>query len=477
MEPARWFDLDNVRIPDASIEVGGVYEVVHKSVKNAVILHWPDGAPCILINQYLLDQSAAWSGQTARTYASDLSHLARYCFSHAKSFRDLSDGDIRKFIDLLISERKSGKNTPKRNHNTVRKIVLRSICFLEWCQKTVYRSGRQIVGTADRYAAITVVEKWNRHSKRMEWNHRYLPESVSRDPKLPIAWSTICKIDEAIERKGLNEVMAERLMRSHRFDKKFVGVLLDYLYARRGFLTWLLMRTGMRPGEMMLLSVQSLESAILKQAVQIPTLKRRRKQPESRFFKLTSYDVEFIRRYLMVRRIWLEACESKNDGSKLESSRVFLATAPGRLGRPISLSGLEKDFTKLCVEAGLTGEQVCFSMYRHRFITEQVRRLLKEFRIQGGTVVSTADYRAMLERVRAMTGHANFNSLWHYIHLARDDEEIWGAVELCEKLQSASTYHRAQVSEIARHLRNGTRSPNELADQLQEVARAFGDFF
>jgi len=179
---------------------------------------------------------------------------------------------------------------------------------------------------------------------------------------------------------------------------------------------------------------------------------------------------------LIVRRIWVEACERNSNGERLESGRVFLATSPGRLGRPISSSGLEKDFAELCVEAGLTGEQVCFSMYRHRFITEHVRRLLKEFRIANSALISNADYRAILERVRAMTGHANFDSLWHYIHLAQKDAEIWGTIELCEKLQSASAHHRARINEISRDLKNGTKTPAQLADELQEVAHLLGTF-
>lgn len=270
--------------------------------------------------------------------------------------------------------------------------------------------------------------------------------------------------------------MSDRLMRSHRFDKKFVGTLLDYLYARRSFMTWLLRRTGLRPGEMMLLNACSMERALQHQVLEIPTLKRRRKEPPLRLFFFTPHDTQFIRRYLMVRKVWLSSCQKRLGSESPGIGSLFLSTSPGRIGRPISKSGLEKDFSALCVEAGLAGQQVCFSMYRHRFITEQVRRLMKEFGLGAGAVVSDPDYRALLERVWAMTGHSNIDSLWHYIDLARKDDDIWSAVELSERLQSASDLHRSKVNDIARELRNGTRTPSELADELQELALAIGDF-
>src|SRR5476649_692280 len=91
--PARRFNLNDVRIPDVALRLARKFELIYKTVGKGVIVHWPNGAPCILINQYLLGQSDAWTGETARTYASDLSHLVRYCSSHERKFSALSDGD------------------------------------------------------------------------------------------------------------------------------------------------------------------------------------------------------------------------------------------------------------------------------------------------------------------------------------------------------------------------------------------------
>lgn len=76
--------------------------------------------------------------------------------------------------------------------------------------------------------------------------------------------------------------------------------------------------------------------------------------------------------------------------------------------------------------------QACFSMFRHRFITLEVIVHLKEFMGAAGKgrhLMTDGDYRSILKRITAKTGHGTPESLWHYIDLAWAELDVWANVD------------------------------------------------
>lgn len=475
---ARCYRLQEIGFPEAVIQHAGRRSVVTGSIPFGAFVYWPSGKPCIALNQYLLDSAWQWTGKSLQTFAFSLSHLAVYCGRWNKTFGELSDGDIKGFINDLRTDQVSGTHERKRNHNTVRNIVHRSLCFLRWYQDVLHRGASPLIGKSGTGAAIIVTEHWNSYKRRMEWGHRFMPESVSTDRKLPISRQAIEALEDAIESRALYEKVHERIRRAHALDEEFSKNCVDYLWRRRRFLIWLLQATGMRPGEMMLLTVQDLEAAVrsTKNAVgilSIPTLKRRRTDPPKRPFVLFGAQLEQLRRYLAARREWLDAC-AKHSGEACASSSLFLGTKPGRYGIGVSVSALEKDFGELCADAGLGGQQTCFSMFRHRFITQEIRILLKEFKLQNRRVVADSDYRALLERVRVKTGHADVQSLWHYIELAENDDGLFDGVVAFEVQRAHTDLAKDRLKEIHRDFAIGRLSREELLLKLASITESLG---
>jgi integrase len=305
-----------------------------------------------------------------------------------------------------------------------------------------------------------------------------LPEPVSTERKQAVSRATIDALENAIESKAVYEKMHERIRRTHGLDEEFSKQCIDYLWRRRRFLLWLLQATGLRPGEMMRLSAKDLEDAIRseKNAVgilSIPTLKRRRVDPPKRPFVLFGSQIEQLRRYLAGRREWLDAC-AKHTGRLCISNALFLGTSPGGYGLGISKSALEKDFAQLCSDAGLRDQQTCFSMFRHRFITQEIRLLIKEFKLKNGRSVVQSDYHALLERVRVKTGHADVRSLFHYLSLAENDDGLFDGVGAFEEQRARTALAKDSLEEIQRDFALGLLGSKELLLKLAGITQSLG---
>lgn len=475
---ARCFRLHDIEIPDAVIQHGGRRSVMTSSIPYWAFVYWPNGKPCIAVNQYLLDNALIWTGATPQTFAFSLSHLVNYCGINNKGFGELSDGDIGIFIKELRTEPATIFAERARNHNTVRNIVHQCLSFLRWYQDSLYRGVSRLIGKSGTGAAIIVTEHWNPHTRKMTWGHRKLPEPVSTERKQAVSRATIDALENAIESKAVHEKMHERIRRTHGLDEKFSKQCIDYLWRRRRFLLWLLQATGLRPGEMMRLTAQDLEDAIRSEKngvgiLSIPTLKRRRVDPPRRPFVLFGSQIEQLRRYLAGRREWLEAC-AQHLGSVCTSNALFLGTKPGGYGSGISKSALEKDFAQLCFDAGLRDQQTCFSMFRHRFITQEIRLLMKEFKLRNGRSVVQSDYRALLERVRVKTGHADVRSLFHYLDLVGSDDGLFTDVLAVEESRAHAEKAKAELEETRREFALGRLDEDGLLTKLAEISSALG---
>lgn len=79
---------------------------------------WPNGAPCVPVNQYILSMmerpgrngnrnlsTRGSKGGTFGEYASKISHLARYCYHANIDFIHLTDSSFTEFIDSLRDEK------------------------------------------------------------------------------------------------------------------------------------------------------------------------------------------------------------------------------------------------------------------------------------------------------------------------------------------------------------------------------------
>jgi len=87
---------------------------------------------------YFLDIAHEVTGGSLGTYASDLSHLIRYCGVNNVGIEYLNDAHFHALSKQLLEERSPRHPLERaRDNNTVRTILSRAIQFLLWYQKTL----------------------------------------------------------------------------------------------------------------------------------------------------------------------------------------------------------------------------------------------------------------------------------------------------------------------------------------------------
>lgn len=464
--------LSNLSLPDHVQEFrGGRYSVKYQNI--AVMAHvcWPSGKPCLAINMYLLDNNSKWTGDSVMTTASKLSELVRYC-AHGRanqtpcSFSDLNDNDIARLKEKLCSDTYIDAPLERlRNNNTVRAIMQSMFSFLVWYQDNLHLRPGRLIGTSSEGSAITVKRKLNPHNNCYYFYHRYLPPSESTDPKLPISTTMIEHIEAVIDELEYPESYPEAALRRFGGDDELLQEYLGYITARRNFMVFMMRTSGLRPEEMARMPLLENNKSVRAKIPMLilPTMKRRMLNPPLREFPITIKQAMRVRLYLRSRKAWIDCCKKINP-KLTEPKSMFLSTEPGNLGKGVGKGALHKDFEKLCNRADYRNHQSCFSMFRHKFITDLVVIHLKAFNNQTGEL-NRQDYRSLLEKVREKTGHKSINSLWHYIDLAQNLAGVWDPVDKAISRTHAAEELSYELRQLRRDLRGGVLNQMP-ADQI-----------
>ncbi|WP_197065224.1 tyrosine-type recombinase/integrase [Massilia sp. 9096] len=382
---------------------------------------------------YFLDIAHLTTGDSLKTIASELSHLVRYCYNKKLSIAKIADVHIFDFSAELQKEKSIRREMQRaRNNNTVRKILSRTIRFLLWYQeKFVLATAAPLIGVATVSPSIIVErienQKYKRRRSEFYYTHRAMPSPESADPKRPIALPVIEAIEQCIDSLSVLDAQSEKFLRRYRNRPSLLIAHLEYIRSRRHFMVWLMKRTGLRPSEMVEMSLREHLHVLQSKRLLIPTKKRRRENAPLRNFPITLKDAAVFQRYLTSRTRYCAELE-RNGQLVVPSDALYL----GLSGRPIKKSSLERDFARLVVAAGFSDIQACLSMFRHRFITYEVIVHLKEFMASSkktAQLMTKTDYESILKRVATKTGHGSIESLWNYIDLAWKEINVWGGVD------------------------------------------------
>lgn len=390
-------------------------------------MRWPNGLPCELVEMYLLDIAPLLTlrayGGSLRHKAVCLSHFVRFCFERHINFWDLSDGDFHAFVDVLLHEPKRDRPGCKgRNRNTVRSIIDECLAFLRWLQNQLF-VGRTIVGPKECGPQIRLIERRvtsaSRRHNAIVLRYPYVPPPDPQDHKRPISTELRDRIWQAFLAKA--DPLTASLRYVNRFkDEKEFRAELDYLRARRELVLLLLEATGARPGEIIRVRVSENAQCARSNTIVLPTLKRRRGIDPVRRIPVSPQIAIKIQLFAAKQRASiLERLISKGT-APAPDDRLLLTTQ----GKPMNEATLTKDFQRICRAANVD-QQVCPSMFRHRFVTLMVARHLRDFLDKhpqkSAAFVTDSDYRTILRKVATFTGHASELSLFRYIDWAWEE--------------------------------------------------------
>lgn len=448
-------------IPDAAQpnHKTGEFSAKYRKIINLALMRWPNSRPCHLANQWLFHMSTKTNAKdSCKTVASELSHLIRYCYVKNISINDFNDIHFNKLTEDLSNEvtpTPTGAR-PKRNRNRIRQIQHTTLNFLYWISENM--SGLNdfpIVGPRNSGANIIIELKINPHNGRQYLDHPDLvPTEDEVYDKVPIDEHTIQKLqDEIFRRHDWEELPPGATLKYKHNPDLYVATNL-YIYERRMFIIRMMKLTGMRPEELYDLDLKDNLHVLEKKEILVPTKKRGIPAPK-RHFKVNAPSARQFDAYLDARKSYIDFLHSR--GIKCVHPEKILI---GAYGSRIKKESITKEFDRICEDAGLTSIRVCLSMFRHRFVTREVRirlelRFAKHPELKNGWTAGLRD--EVCREVIELTGHADPASLHHYFHseytAVTSDATYSSMLKLKDEIDAANETitaleHKAKIGKI-----------------------------
>jgi len=354
---------------------------------------------------------------TARVYASQITHLIRYCYLRKIDLFELTDNHFYDFTQYLKEIKK--KNSSIRDEiigrNHVRAIQLRCLHFLIWIsQRFGYLYTHRLIGTNDTNPNIVIELKPNKFTNRLDINHRDLVETEPyKDDKSVITEAAIRSIQDAIYKMSL--IAPGRSTVAHSADNlnSTTHSLRHYLYERRMFTNRMMKLTGLRPEELIDIPLDLNKNVLSDLYICIPTKKQGVPAP-IRKFKITFRAAIDFDRYLAARNNHLQSLNISTN-SPLTTKAILLTDD----GRPLTKQSLTREFSRICEKADLGDIRTCLSMFRHRFITREIHTLLLA-RFERNPTLKTMWTEGLRDDICFLviqkTGHRKIESIYTYFH-------------------------------------------------------------
>lgn len=320
---------------------------------------WPDGLWCMELAAYMdLQKSKGRSlfdrGGTLGTYASELSHLVRYCYANKVDFHLLTDAHFMMFMRNLAAE-KQGDGEQVRRNRTIIRIGRRTLAFLEFAGKR-----RKI----DNYLSpegphirafrkvFTKILSGNRMVRVEYWHHPCFPEQSEVNRRNPVTEGNINLLRQAASTTSRSSAQKMRRL-----------AILRVLEA-----------TGARRSEVANLRVAAVRKAKAMERPFIELMTVKRKRPEIRLVPISHSELDFIIDYIDLYRAPIVTRKLGDDDHGL----VFVSITSGR---PIVPSTVSLELHILRKAAGIKGKAHAH-LFRHRFFTVRVYRFIVAHKVR-----------------------------------------------------------------------------------------------
>ena len=249
------------------------------------------------------------------------------------------------------------------------------------------------------------------------------------------------------------------------------------MYARRELQLILLEATGSRPQELIGIPCSDNLDRLMISQLFIPTLKRRDKSHRLRVVPVDRQVAMKIETFIFVhRKKLIERLRRANllRPTDKPADLIYLNCESGREVKP---DAAYQEFRRLCMRAKID-QRSCQSMFRHRFITNMVKLHLVSF-VENNPhknrhMMTESDYRTMLQKVAAFTGHKSANSLLHYIDLAWEELDAFSSIYDLKKMQDAMRGICIKINELRAEMKSLEHSPKhklieEVESKLSEL--------
>jgi len=377
----------------------------NRDASNLPFIQWPNGAPCLVANFYmlsLLNRRSRFNRPLSRlgrragtigTYASKITIIVRYVYFLGKDFIDLTDHDFTNFVNSLRQPDLSDGS--KRLPLSVGAIGRECIDFLMFVgrlyENTDFIRDGGIINIKEK-----VVRRIGRDGKEYltsYWTHHSLAasghagEERRRDP---ISEENVSRLRSAVDMIG-----------SSRFLKLRKHALLSVFS-----------ELGPRRMEANLLTVEDvLEASSMKEPMlRLKTLKT--DLDEVRLVPVTHQLIGQLTDYLVHRSKVVDQTIKKSN----DHGYIFISS---RSGMPLSEDSISTEIYNLRCAAGIS-EQTCAHMFRHAFCTSLFVEFISRYKIksQDQFAFMLMSDKNLQYKMTMWTGQKSISSFLHYVHIA-----------------------------------------------------------
>ncbi|MDN7142148.1 site-specific integrase [Pseudomonas sp. JQ170] len=377
------------------------HSIILSDAGNIPTLRWPSGSWCIEANIWLLELydrglSRSDRGGSLLSYATNISHLIRYCDAQNTRFLDLTDLQFNFFVTTLLGQRRAD-GTKLRTQNTVKNIAKNCVDFIDFLSREFHSPSRLTITAIEQTIFTPDGSKLIRNSK----SHSAIPPMTRVEERFPINIETI---------KCLRLAAAADASAS------------PYVKSRRRVMIRCFEMLGARRAEVGQLRVRDVRAAVQTQHLRVVTLKggvRRSINPAAddsgrfREIPISQADLKLLTDYIEYVRAPL--------ARRLKTTHDYLFLNE-RTGNPLTPNAFTAEIQHIA-KLGKILDPVSPHLFRHRFITKIfVAEILRQ------KADSLEDFKqAILEteslkrKIQELTGHRRLASLERYIHLAWEE--------------------------------------------------------
>lgn len=361
-------------------------------------LFWPDGTVCWLANLYLLKgyqkgRSRKNKGGTLLTWAKNLSFLVRWCYERELDFFDLEDLDFVAFISHLKDETVANAPDKKaRGHGHVLTIAGTVMNFLAFIDTIM--PGLGLIGAEGKVKAElkpVEIKKGGKLFVVKKWSHFCLPKAKPTRRRQPISTIAVEKLYDA------NNASSDSA----------------YVKRRRFIMLRLFEITGGRRIEASFVKIKDLSEAEKTGMLRIHSAKQQDDEAE-RYVPVTKADLKEILSFVKHYR---SVVIKKTIGVANDHGFLFVNA---KNGKHLEVDTLSAELYAIRIAAGIDDEEACLHAFRHRYITNELRRLIRTHRCESVSELKQAllSTESLKQQLMEWTGHSNMESLNRYIHLA-----------------------------------------------------------
>lgn len=361
-------------------------------------LFWPDGSVCWLVNLYLLKgykagKSRKNNGGTLLTWAKNLSPFLRWCYKEELDFFDLEDLDFVAFISHLKDETVANAPDKKvRGHGQVLTIAGTVMNFLAFIDTIM--PGLGLIGAEAKVKAElkpVEVKKRGKVFVAKKWTHLCLPKAKPTRRRQPISTVAVEKLYDA------NNASSDSA----------------YVKRRRFIMLRLFEITGGRRIEASLVKIKDLSEAEKTRMLCIHSAKQQDDEAK-RYVPVTKADLKEILAFVKHYR---SLVIKKTIGVANDHGFLFVNA---KNGKHLQVDTLSAELYALRIAAGIDNEEACLHAFRHRYITNELRRLIRTHRCDSVSDLKKAllSTESLKQQLMEWTGQKNIESLNRYVHLA-----------------------------------------------------------